>query len=414
MNMDDILLDDDIKNYTIDEFKAIFREEGAIDLLTKETVESTANMLIIKHPELRDFFMGAKAKLLKNIEADTGIATKNKVGRNKYIYVNSAFRKNNVVETSSYSEITTPHTSIYSETKFTFSLGENLKDVSELLVTSVQIPFTWYNIDEAYNNNYFWLNGEEIRVESGYYTKATLISAVSLKMQSYISLNITHSEVSGKATISNMSTDEKRIEFHRNGETFINNNLGWILGYRDVSYNILPSEKIKSEALINVSGFQHFFILMNDFNNSQDNQNIISIEGGDDNISIPNYYSDDLRILDIQNNIPAYGQGIPFSITKSQQYTINEILKARNKSFNKLGFNATSDVLAIIPVNIIIGNLGESVFTNSNHNTAIVKRRYFGSVNIDRMQIELVNDYGQTVNLNGSNWSFLIESTHEK
>lgn len=153
---------------------------------------------------------------------------------------------------------------------------------------------------------------------------------------------------------------------------------------------------------------------MNDFNNSQDNQNIISMEGGDDNISIPNYYSDDLRILDIQNNIPAYGQGIPFSITKPQQYTINEILKARNKSFNKQGFNATTDILAIIPVNIIIGTLGESVFTNSNHNTARVKRRYFGSVNIDRMQIELVNDYGQTVNLNGSNWSFLIESTHEK
>jgi len=410
MNSDDILLDDNIKNYTIDDIKAIFREEGAIDLLTKETVESTANMLIIKHPELRTFFMSAKAKLLENIEADTGIATKNQVGRKKYIYVNSAFRKNNVIETSSYSEITTPHTSIYSETKFTFSLGENLKNVSELLVTSIQIPFTWYNIDEAYNNNYFWLNDSEIRVESGYYTKATLIAALSLKL----GLNITHSEISGKATISNMSLDEQRIEFHRNGETFINNNLGWILGYRDVSYNILPSEEIKSEALINLSGFQHFFILMNDFNNSQDNQNIISMEGGDDNISIPNYYSDDLRILDIQNNIPAYGQGIPFSITKPQQYTINEILKARNKSFNKQGFNATTDILAIIPVNIIIGTLGESVFTNSNHNTARVKRRYFGSVNIDRMQIELVNDYGQTVNLNGSNWSFLIESTHEK
>lgn len=413
MNSGDILLDDNIKNYTIDDLKVIFREEGAIDLLTKETVESTANMLMIKHPELRNFFMSAKAKLLENIESETGIATKNQVVRKKYIYVNSAFRKNNVVETSSYKEVTTPHTSIYSETKFTFSLGENLKDVSELLVTSVQIPFTWYNIDEVYNNNYFWLNDNEIRVESGYYTKETLIATLSLKLESTISLNITHSEITGKATISNMSLDEKRIEFHRNGETFINNNLGWILGYRDVSYNILPSEEIKSEALINLSGFQHFFILMNDFNNSQDNQNIISIEGGDDNISIPNYYSDDLRILDIQNNIPAYGQGIPFSITKPQQYTINEILKARNKSFNKQGFNATTDILAIIPVNIM-GKIGEYVFTNPNNNTAKVKKRYFGSVNIDRMQIELVNDYGQTVNLNGSNWSFLIESTHEK
>jgi hypothetical protein len=34
------------------------------------------------------------------------------------------------------------------------------------------------------------------------------------------------------------------------------------------------------------------------------------------------------------------------------------------------------------------------------------ERLYFGPVNIRRMSIQLLNDRGETVDLNGSNWSF--------
>jgi hypothetical protein len=36
------------------------------------------------------------------------------------------------------------------------------------------------------------------------------------------------------------------------------------------------------------------------------------------------------------------------------------------------------------------------------------KRSYFGPVNIDRLQIQLVDDKGNNVNLNGVDWSFTI------
>ena len=35
-------------------------------------------------------------------------------------------------------------------------------------------------------------------------------------------------------------------------------------------------------------------------------------------------------------------------------------------------------------------------------------RKYFGPVNVRRITVQLVNDHGDIVNLNGTNWSFSI------
>ena len=39
-------------------------------------------------------------------------------------------------------------------------------------------------------------------------------------------------------------------------------------------------------------------------------------------------------------------------------------------------------------------------------------RSYNGKVDIQRMHIKLVDNYGNLVNLNGSNWSLTIKTTH--
>jgi hypothetical protein len=65
----------------------------------------------------------------------------------------------------------------------------------------------------------------------------------------------------------------------------------------------------------------------------------------------------------------------------------------------------TNDVLALIPVNSQgvkngVLYIQDKIRTN--------KRIFFGPVNIDRFTVRLINDKGQLVNLNGSDWSFTM------
>ena len=52
-------------------------------------------------------------------------------------------------------------------TSFTFNLSEPLKDVVSLKLYSVQIPYTWYTIGQAYGNNFFYFKGRTAGIDSG-------------------------------------------------------------------------------------------------------------------------------------------------------------------------------------------------------------------------------------------------------
>lgn len=77
-------------------------------------------------------------------------------------------------------------------TSFTFNLSEPLKDVVSLKLYSVQIPYTWYTIGQAYGNNFFYFKGRTSGIDSdsgahdikvsiapGNYSPAELIGAVN-------------------------------------------------------------------------------------------------------------------------------------------------------------------------------------------------------------------------------------------
>lgn len=74
--------------------------------------------------------------------------------------------------------------------KFTFNLSAPLKDVVNLKLYSVQIPYTWYTISDSYGSNFFYIKGNvpgidngnhDIKVEIGIgnYTAIALIDAVN-------------------------------------------------------------------------------------------------------------------------------------------------------------------------------------------------------------------------------------------
>lgn len=73
---------------------------------------------------------------------------------------------------------------------FTFNLSDPLKDVVNLKLYSIQIPFTWYTISANFGSNFFFLKGNapginngnhdyKVQIPVGNYTAQELINAVS-------------------------------------------------------------------------------------------------------------------------------------------------------------------------------------------------------------------------------------------
>ena len=396
--------DTNIENYSIDDLIQIFD----LDHISKDTVISKANELISKYskPTIREFFIKAKDKLLQFVKEENNIATHNRNVTSKLIYINSIYRQH-VVYDGNYSTLLSPHDSIYSSTNFSFNLSSKLKNVVKLEFASIQVPYTWYNIDKEYNNNFFKIENELVEIPSGNYTSSTLIQTINSNSIFAKYATITHDSNTYKAKIQSKLLFTLNIKFFIEGENRRNYSLGWILGYRDSQY---VGNEFEGEAILNLCSNQYFFLILEDFNNNRDNNDLITIYHDNTHLSVPSYFSNDLELLDATDNVPNYGQTVPRLITQAQQYTLNEIIASRQNTSSVVKFPPTADILAIIPVDVNDMTFGNSIL--SYENTDSIYRTYFGQVDIERMHIKLINQYGDILNLNGSNWSFTMKSIH--
>jgi hypothetical protein len=85
-------------------------------------------------------------------------------------------------------------------TDFTFNLSDVLQDVVSLKLYSVQIPFTWYTINNNYGANFFYIKGNspgitngnfdyKITIKSGNYSASDLIGAINASLKTVIASN---------------------------------------------------------------------------------------------------------------------------------------------------------------------------------------------------------------------------------
>ena len=63
------------------------------------------------------------------------------------------------------------------------------------------------------------------------------------------------------------------------------------------------------------------------------------------------------------------------------------------------------DMFALIPLKISSLSQGD-VFVENGGTLQDNNRKYFGPVNITKLRIQLLNDHGDVIGMNGSNWSF--------
>ena len=63
-------------------------------------------------------------------------------------------------------------------TEFTFDLSDPLKDVVSLKLYSVQIPYTWYTINNDFGSNFFIIKGNSPGIDNGNHDYTITVSAV--------------------------------------------------------------------------------------------------------------------------------------------------------------------------------------------------------------------------------------------
>ena len=263
-------------------------------------------------------------------------------------------------------------------TDFTINLSNYFKNVLSIRLSSLQLPNVIYCISQSNKNNALYISEQGTGVEGviiipdGNYDITSFVSV--LKTQINYQLNTTNFLVTQdiytkKITISNninnftMNFAKDYVPNTDNTLTtdyIINKNykqyecvdisepykrLGWVIGYRKIVY--IGEYSYETEGLYNSSFTNYIYFVMNDFNYSQ-SQNIIGM----------------FAKSTIKDNILA-------------------VIPLTSDSFN-ICFDNGADFIE-------------------------KKREYFGPVNIQRLKIQLYNQYGEILDLNNMDFSFSLE-----
>lgn len=270
-------------------------------------------------------------------------------------------------------------------TNCTFQLPFKLSKVVSMQLTSFEIPISFYGISSSYGNNYFWIEityptteyddipiqeKKLVVVPDGNYNSAELIDTINnilcpkntdgtylypndMFSWMYFYLDISN-ETSGTGKIT-LNTLEKvflniKLDFASDitgvtdVKTPLSSKLGWSLGFIRKEYN--NAITYTAESIIEPAPMRYMYLAIDDYNNHVNNTYITAL-----NQSILN-----------------------------------------------------SNIIARIAVNGLYFN----VLMQNNCNLINEPRQYFGPVDIQKLRVQLLDDYGRVLDNNNCNFSFCL------
>ena len=467
--------DFNVDNYTNEELLTILELENPP--LEKEIIEST-NVYIIKfktenNPKMATFFSEIQEKLVREYNTseekfESDITDKILPSTNPRVQNDSANNFSVAVKQDKLNpnlENTTTRLihidSLYrqssgndSSTDFTLDLSDPLINVLSLRLYSIQIPFSWYTIDTQYGNTDFWITdvsyniNHRVIVDSGNYTPATFVDHLNAKLRiitadpsgNYVSYNVSNGKITINLTGSTLGYSGNYFTFFDfsgklETSSTVNGTLGWLMGFRDATQYVNTSGGNVASCIIDLYGTKNLILVLDDFNQNHVNNGLISITETSKALALPTYYRPDLPFTTmpptsfINNNLTDFGEGSyvtnrnipimkpsePRILTQAQIYTINEIMKNREKTMNyRIRAPTSPDIFAMIPMKHTGMKLGD-FYIEFGSSLQVNKRVYFGPVNIERLRIKLQDDKGNIINLNGVEWSvtFISENLYQ-
>jgi hypothetical protein len=280
-----------------------------------------------------------------------------KPGKTKYINIDTRFKDDYDTEVLS---------------KHTINLPERYTEVRNISIVNAEIPMSYYNISSTLGNNSFELLedsvSELIVVPDDEYTMDTLVA----KINELITLTHTAIAISTKTIITHTVADSHtiiKIDFTKdekgNRSRFgFKSSLGWLLGFREPVYTFSETtlttfitSGLTSTALVSIVGPRYLYLVVDEFTTSGNQSSFVS--------PLPSSL--------INKNILAR-----ISISK-QDYPFGSVM----------------------PANLTNGLLMSDV------------RSYTGKVDIQKLNVQLVNEFGNVINLNGDDFSFCLKIEHE-
>jgi len=247
---------------------------------------------------------------------------------------------------------------------FQFTLPNKLTDIKSISIMNIELPMSFYNISLALGNNTFsiqFTNGTTtvITIPDGNYD-LTSVGNTNLKTQLNTLLtgtNITFDISGSYATFIGSNSAALHFDTGSLGlfDKFnLKSKFGWLLGFRQPYYVL--SSSILGESFYQLSSPRYLYLVIDEFSNTN-----------------PNSF-----------------------LTELPTHSINKNIIARI-SLNRTIYPFGSILLA----NFINGYLLSDT------------RNYYNKIDIQKMNIQLVDEYGRPINLNGLDFSFSMMLEYE-
>jgi hypothetical protein len=258
-----------------------------------------------------------------------------------------------------------------SSSNFHFDLPIKFSSVMQMQLAAFEMPFSYFNISKQRGNNFFSIKREStgvnyvITIPDGNYTPASLVAylnnycTVTITALNFVQFiyNIDGTGSGSGQLIVGVTTGNEGAYFTLNFQNDINGNpdttnplplkLGWMLGFRNGIYS--GNINYISEGLVDLTGSKYLYLVVDDYNNNVNN----------------GFYS-------------AFNSSV-----------LNKNILARI-STQPSPFGSTSQ---------------------SNLSLITTPRQYFGPVDIQKLNIQLLDEYGRVIELNNMDYSFCLTFT---
>ena len=321
----------------------------------------------------------------------------NKPTRNKLINFDTRFRDEYNYNDDSYYNVTIPD-----RYKYNITLPERITNAKTLTIKSIEIPMTFYNISANLGNNSFNIYNITINkncniiIPDGYYNSITsIITAVQIQLTAIVGIGsggttnviiqqnsngnvelISNCPASGADGGTGNTNFFYTVTFSTTDKYNFKSSLGWILGYRNPVYNF---NSINAAWNTNIPSTQVFLA----------NQLVVAEQ--------PSLLT-----------VPAFPKYLYLSIDEYNKSVQNSFITPLSNAF------INKNVVARITIDQNTYGYG-SVLVANIYNGLLVSdvRNYNGKVDLQKFNIQLFNETGMPIDLNGQDFSFLTETTYE-
>jgi hypothetical protein len=251
------------------------------------------------------------------------------------------------------------------------TLPQRITKVKSLKVINAEIPFSFFNVSSSLSNNSIIFEdntgGRTVyTIPSNFYTPSTIATYIAANpINPYIAYSQYNTNFSRFVFTPSGGVTSMKVSFSVDtlgnfDKLELKNKVGWLLGFRVAQFTLTASSpSYVSEAMMDLNGPRYLYLVLDEFTQNN-NESFVS----------PLYRSI------INKNIISR---INFSNLPLSQFTF-----------------------------------GNSIFTpNEKDGTLISDKRTYNNVDLQKIQVELTNEFGNSIDLNGLDFSFCLEIEYQ-